>query len=126
MSASVCHIYVDVLQHNCKEFDNICKISARSLQTFCRYVNCLSIYLQNICIKYADICRYVNCLSKYLQNICIKFADICRYVICLSKYLQNICIKYADIGRYVNCLSIYLQNICKNMQIFADMSFVCH
>jgi hypothetical protein len=77
------------------------------LQIFCRYVDYLSTYLQNICIKVADICRYVNCLSTYLQTICIKVADICRYVNCLSKYLQNICTKIADICRYANCLSMY-------------------
>jgi hypothetical protein len=110
------------------------------LQIFSRYVEYLSTYLQNICIKVADICRYVNCLSTYLQNICIKVADICRYVNCLSKYLQNICKKIADIlqicwlavnisakylhksCRYVNCLSTYLQNICIKV---ADMWIVC-
>jgi hypothetical protein len=82
-------------------------ISAKYLHKSCRYVDYLSTYLQNICIKVAEICRYVNCLSTYLQTNCIKVADICRYVNCLSKYLQKICIKIADICRYANCLSIY-------------------
>ena len=112
-------IYVKCLQVSVTYLLQYCSItatrstiSAKYLHKSCRYVDYLSTYLQNICIKVADICRYVNCLSTYRQNCCIKVADICRYVNCLSKYLQNICIKVADICRYVNCLSTYLQNIC--------------